>query len=107
MTFGQASVLFLQAELNFAAKRPVPFTSIIWPLDFWKAIDVKQTAIAKKFAKQIKTSLDAEFAEISFDDVWLKSPPSEAESTSLPEFIDEACKNNSKLIDGHNDIQGL
>lgn len=70
------------------------FTSIIWPVDFWKVIDAKQTVIAQDFAKQMKSTLKAEYEEISFEDIWLKYPPTEADGQSLPDFINGVCETN-------------
>ncbi|KAF2446191.1 amidase signature enzyme [Karstenula rhodostoma CBS 690.94] len=70
---------------------PMSFASIIWPIDFWKPTDAKQNAIAQAFAQQMKTFLNAEYAEVSFEATWLASPPAQAASKPLPEYINEAC----------------
>jgi hypothetical protein len=44
----------------------------------------------------MKSSLKAEYKEISFEDAWAKSPPSEVKGQSLPDFINEVRKTSSK-----------
>ncbi|KAF2020416.1 amidase signature enzyme [Aaosphaeria arxii CBS 175.79] len=53
-------------------------------------IDSKQTNIAQAFAKQMKEFLEATYKEVSFEGEWRQSPPPEGDSTSLPDFINDA-----------------
>ncbi|KAI0115657.1 amidase signature domain-containing protein [Nemania sp. FL0031] len=67
-----------------------PFTSIIWPTDYWSIIDQKQVDIARGFVGKIKAALRIECDDVSFQDTWATSPPSTAEGLSLGEYINEA-----------------
>ncbi|KAJ4251076.1 hypothetical protein NW762_011727 [Fusarium torreyae] len=69
---------------------PYPFSSIIWPEDFWKIIDEEQVELGKKFAKLIEQDLGIELESLSFEDAWEDNPPSNANGQSLPSFINPA-----------------
>ncbi|KAI0396029.1 amidase signature domain-containing protein [Xylariaceae sp. FL0594] len=71
-------------------KDPQPFSSIIWPTDFWSVIDSSQIEIAKDFVEKIKATLDIECHELSFAAAWKESPPSEAQDQTLADYINEA-----------------
>ncbi|KAK0631095.1 amidase signature domain-containing protein [Bombardia bombarda] len=73
-------------------KNPKPFSSIVWPKDYWSIIDHTQVEIARTFAKSIEAALDITTEEISFEESWIKSPPAEANGPTLPAFINEASK---------------
>ncbi len=60
------------------------------PLDFWKAIDPRQAAIGREFAQSAVAYLEAEYQEISFEELWLQSPPVDAHGCTLSEYIDWA-----------------
>lgn len=65
-------------------------------MDFWKAIGPMETDIARHFAGQMKAYLDADYKEISFEDIWLESPPSDAEGQPLADFLNNVCRANMK-----------
>ncbi|RSL54933.1 hypothetical protein CEP54_009624 [Fusarium duplospermum] len=69
---------------------PKPFSSIIWPTDFWSIIDSDQAQLAKGFAEVLQAELNVSLEELSFEHVWNDSPPSEANGKSLPAFINPA-----------------
>ncbi|MCJ1251052.1 hypothetical protein MMC30_008283 [Trapelia coarctata] len=100
-TFDTAGILGrdLQKCRSFAAEwllpsalqnDPKPFTLTIWPLDFWKVIDSEQVSIARRFTQQVVSHLKADYKEVLFEELWLKSPPEGANGCSLSEFIDWA-----------------
>ncbi|KKP04311.1 hypothetical protein THAR02_03588 [Trichoderma harzianum] len=82
---------FAQEWLNFDNfdKAPESFSSIIWPTDFWKIMDHKQSSIAKSFAQDMAIKLNIKFEEISFEELWRSVPPS-ADAPLLPQFINQA-----------------
>lgn len=80
------------------------FTSIIWPVDFWKVIDAKQAVIARDFAKHMQYALRVKYEEVSFENVWLKTPPIESNGQSLSDFINEVCSTNPKCLRLSTDI---
>ncbi|KAI1198239.1 amidase signature domain-containing protein [Nemania serpens] len=64
---------------------PSPFTSIIWPTDYWSIIESDQVKTAKIFVEKIKPVLALECTEVSFAAAWKQSPPSDAQDvTDLP-----------------------
>ncbi|KAH7264620.1 amidase signature domain-containing protein [Fusarium solani] len=69
---------------------PQPFTSIIWPADFWTIIDHHQAQLTKHFAGVLQEELNVSLEELSFEQIWNDSPPSEANGMSLPAFINPA-----------------
>lgn len=71
----------------YADELAKPFSSVIWPVDFWRAISPEQVDIARKFTKAIENVLGAQCNEISFEEIWSKSPPAEAGRLTLPEYI--------------------
>ncbi|KAL7934352.1 amidase signature domain-containing protein [Trichoderma chlorosporum] len=79
---------FAEEWLDFSefAKAPESFTSIIWPSDFWKIIDIKQTSLAKSFAQNMATNLGVKFEEISFEERWQQAPPM-SDAPLLSDFI--------------------
>ncbi|KAI1127063.1 amidase signature domain-containing protein [Nemania abortiva] len=81
---------------------PVPFTSIIWPTDYWSVIDPSQIEIAKGFVKKVKAVLDIECDEVSFEAIWRKSPPSDAKGLSLGDYINEAT--NMRNYDAYHNL---
>ena len=48
-----------------------------------------QVDIARKVAKGVENVLGVECEQISFENVWAQTPPTEANGSSLPEFINE------------------
>ncbi|KAF3480209.1 uncharacterized protein GIQ15_05556 [Arthroderma uncinatum] len=68
----------------------LPFSSIIWPIDFWKIIDADQCTLALQFVKDMESHLYIKHSKISFENVWSNSLPSEAAGLSLPEYINPA-----------------
>lgn len=66
-----------------------PFSSIVWPVDFWAIIDDDQQAMARKFARNCGAQLGIDITELSFQDMWKKSPPPESEGLALLEFLGE------------------
>lgn len=66
-----------------------PFSSIVWPVDFWAIIDKDQQAMARKFARNCGVHLGIDVIELSFQDVWKSSPPSESKGLALLEFLGE------------------
>ncbi|KAF4992471.1 hypothetical protein FGRMN_7142 [Fusarium graminum] len=73
-------------------RAPVQFSSVIWPTDFWKIIDQKQSALGNWFAQLIADHVGVELEQLSFEEMWTENPPSEAGHSSLPEFINPARK---------------
>jgi hypothetical protein len=63
---------------------------VIFPLDFWKVIDPQQVDIGRKFAQSAVAYLKADYQEISFEELWLQSPPNDANGCTLSEYIDWA-----------------
>ncbi|KAH8122242.1 amidase signature enzyme [Trichoderma asperelloides] len=83
---------------NFAAewltfdqfeKTPKQFSSIIWPTDFWKVIDPEQASKARLFAQSAAAKLNVKLVDMSFEECWNASPPTE-DASSLPNFINPA-----------------
>jgi hypothetical protein len=60
------------------------------PVDFWKAIDPKQATMGREFAQSAVTCLKADYLEVSFEELWLRSPPKDAQGCTLSEYIDWA-----------------
>jgi hypothetical protein len=63
---------------------------IIFPLDFWKVIDPKQTTIGREFAQAAAAFLKARYTEVSFEELWDRSPPKDAQGHTLGEYINWA-----------------
>ncbi|KAK0111635.1 hypothetical protein ONS95_001980 [Cadophora gregata] len=81
---------WLRAEV--LQKNPKPFSLVLFPLDFWKAIDPKQANMGREFAQLVVAHLKADYLEISFEELWLESPPKDAQGCTLSEYIDWAAK---------------
>ncbi|KAI1425310.1 amidase signature domain-containing protein [Xylaria sp. FL1777] len=71
-------------------KDPMPFTSIIWPTDYWSPVDPNQVEIARKFVERVKVVLAIGCYECSFQDTWEQSSPYDARGLSLRDYINEA-----------------
>ncbi|KAJ8105970.1 hypothetical protein ONZ43_g7220 [Nemania bipapillata] len=80
----------------------MPFSSIIWPTDYWSIIDSKQITIAKGFVEKIKVSLALECEDLSFKAMWEQLPPSEAVGVSLDDYINEAP--NAQCYDAYHNL---
>lgn len=63
------------------------FTSAIWPSDFWAIIDHEQQEIAREFIQTLEATLGVVCEDISFEKVWERHPPAQANRLSLAEFI--------------------
>lgn len=66
-----------------------PFSSIVWPVDFWAIIDDDQQNMAYKFAPDCSTMLGIDTIEVSVKNMWKSSPPSESKGLALLEFLGE------------------
>ncbi|KAI1155440.1 amidase signature domain-containing protein [Nemania diffusa] len=80
-------------------KDPMPFTSIIWPTDYWSLIDSDQVEIVRKFVEKVKVGLAIECDEVSFQATWEQSPPSDAQGLSLGDYINKAA--NAQCYDAY------
>ncbi|KAF7555388.1 hypothetical protein G7Z17_g2234 [Cylindrodendrum hubeiense] len=67
-----------------------PFSSIIWPIDFWNMMDPAQTEIARTFAQVMRRVLAVTLEDISFEQMWATSPPSEACGLWMEAFMNPA-----------------
>lgn len=66
------------------------FSSIIWPTDYWKIIDAKQASEAKSFAQRAAAKLNVKLVDMSFEECWNASPPTD-DASSLQQFINPVC----------------
>ncbi|OKL58530.1 hypothetical protein UA08_06367 [Talaromyces atroroseus] len=66
---------------------PKPFSSIIWPTDFWSIVEPEQVEIARDFMKTAESTLGVQCEPVSFEGLWEKSPPAQSKGLSLLEFI--------------------
>lgn len=64
-----------------------PFSTLVWPTDFWNIIPHEQSSVARRFVREIEAYMNVKCSDVSFEEEWSKSPPLEAEGLSLPEFI--------------------
>jgi hypothetical protein len=64
-----------------------PFSTVLWPTDFWNIIPPEQCSVAQKFVREIEAYLNISRLDVSFEEEWSKFPPPEAEGLSLPQFI--------------------
>ncbi|KAI1117723.1 amidase signature domain-containing protein [Nemania sp. NC0429] len=71
---------------------PGPFTSIIWPTDYWSIIDSHQADTAVQFVHTIESVLNIKCTEVSFAAAWKQSPPSDAQRLSLGDYTNDAAK---------------
>lgn len=66
-----------------------PLSSIVWPVDFWAIIDDDQQKMAHKFARDCGAMLGIDTIELSVQNMWKSSPPSESKGLALLEFLGE------------------
>ncbi|KAL3590974.1 hypothetical protein FPOAC2_13179 [Fusarium poae] len=77
-------------NLDKCGKNTKPFSSIIWPEDFWKIIDKEQVDMGRKFSKLVEQDLGIVLESLSFEEIWAKNPPSVANGRLLHDFIHPA-----------------
>jgi len=69
-----------------------PFSSVIWPTDYWSIIDPAQTKLARGFVAAIEAVLGISSRDVSFSEAWNENPPAEAAGQSLSDYIDDSTK---------------
>jgi len=69
-----------------------PFSSVIWPTDYWGIIDPAQTQLAREFVETLTAVLGITCKDVSFTEAWSKNPPADADAAglALPDYINEA-----------------
>lgn len=77
--------------------------SIVYPSDYVRAIrNGAQVELIEKFTSDLEASFGVERRTVSFDALWDTSPPAEANSQSLQEYMKYACRNSFFHDDYHN-----